>query len=220
MQEKENTGVELSDAAENEQIIEDTSPEPTKGSKEYNFNKMRKTVDELKTDLDREKEEKEELKNELSKIQNNFRRAFVGEEKSEDDSDDEILTKRDFKQLMEKQRLQQEIDSIPSQFPDYFEAIKFVEPMIKDNPALADAIQSSRNPRLTAYQLVKNSYAYRSQTQKHDPQLVEENLSKPIPSEAIASGSGFDGSNNRPMTLSEKAEVWKMAQQYARTARA
>ena len=91
--------------------------------------------------------------------------------------------------------------------------------MIKDNPALADAIQSSRNPRLTAYQLVKNSYAYRSQTQKHDPQLVEENLSKPIPSEAIASGSGFDGSN-RPMTLSEKAEVWKMAQQYAGTASA
>jgi len=183
---------------------------------EYNFREMRRTVDELKNSLENERKEKEEIKHQFESLKTGFKRVFEPE-KSEDSSGDELLTVAELERRLNKQKIQQEIEETPRLYPDYYEVIKFVEPLVKENPALLDAIQNSKNPRLAAYQLVKNSYAYRSTMQKTDTKEIEKNLNKPIPSESISGGSGID-SEQRIMSLSEKAEVWKMAKMYARRA--
>ncbi|NBV41052.1 hypothetical protein EBR77_04370 [bacterium] len=183
---------------------------------EYNFREMRRTVDELKNHLELEKREKEEIKKQLDTFKSGFKKVFEPEQ-NEDSSGDELMTVAEFEKRLQKQKLQQEIEDVPKAYPDYYDVVKFVEPLVKENPALLDAIQNSRNPRLAAYQLVKNSYAYKSATQKADSKEIEKNLSKPIPSESISGGSGIDASP-RSMSLAEKAEVWKMARMYARGA--
>lgn len=183
---------------------------------EYNFKEMRRKFDELNGRLEVEKRDKEELKRQLEQIQTGVKRAFLPNEE-ESQKSDELLTVGELEKRLQKQKEQDEIEATPRLYPDYYEVVKFVEPLVKENPALLDAIQNSRNPRLAAYQLVKNSYAYRSTVQKQDAKEVEKNLSKPIPSEAIAGGSGID-TNNGTMSLAEKAEVWKTARRYARGA--
>jgi len=210
---EENAGVEDVKVAVDKEELHQSEEKAQAKSPEYNFSEMRRGFNELKGQLEAERLEKEEIKRQLEAFKTGFKKAFEPEQ-PQDDSDDQLLTVAEFEKRLQKQKLQQEIDEVPQRYADYYDVVKFVEPLVKDNPALLDAIQNSRNPRLAAYQLVKNSYAYKAATQKQDANEVEKNLNKPIPSEAIAGGSGFE-SSNRPMSLSEKADVWKMARMYA-----
>ena len=206
---------EASETTQNQE--QGDSPKPK--SPEYNFREMRKNFDEIKGQLEAEKREKEEIRRQLDSFKTGFKKVFEPESdhsESNSSNGDELLTVGEFEKRLQKQKLQQEIEDVPKVYGDYYDVVKFVEPMIKENPALLDAIQNSRNPRLTAYQLVKNSYAYKSTVLKQDSKEIEKNLSKPIPSEAISGGGGIDTSN-RAMSLAEKAEVWKMARKYARS---
>ena len=218
MQEKE--GVKEQLATDQELHQPDVEKEADGNEKpktaEYNFKEMRRNFDNLNSQLEAERKDKEELKRQLDHIQTGVKKAFLPE-KEEPQNSDELLTIGELEKRLQKQKDQDEIEAVPRLYADYYEVVKFVEPLVKENPALLDAIQKSRNPRLAAYQLVKNSYAYRSTVQKQDAKEVERNLEKPIPSEAIAGGSGIDTSD-RPLSLAEKAEVWKTAKRYARGA--
>ena len=223
MQSEEND-VSIGDVADNNQLHQsengseaNQSNETLKKTPEINFREMRRNFDELKGQLEAEKREKDEIRRQLDNFKNGFKKVFEPDAEQNDTSGDELMTVSEFEKRLQKQKLQQEIEDVPKVYSDYYETIKFVEPLVKENPALLDAIQNSRNPRLAAYQLVKNSYAYKSTIQKQDVKEIEKNMSKPIPSEAIAGGSGMD-SDSRAMSLSEKAEVWKMARKYSRGA--
>ncbi len=212
----ETESVEQLAPVEQHQPGETQATDPKVSDKEFNFREMRRNFDELKGRLGEKDQAINELKNELSSFKTKVKTAFDVDTKEEYSDDDEPLTVGEFKKRDAEQKRMREIEDTPRAYPDYAEVIKFAEPMLKENPALIDAIEKARNPRLAAYQLVKSSHAYRSATAKSgDAQEIEANLQKPKPSEAVASGSAPDLSN-RTMSLQEKAEVWKMAQRYAR----
>lgn len=184
--------------------------------KEINFREMRRNFDELNKKLGEKDHVINELKSELSSFKTKVKTAFDVDTREEYSDDDEPLTVGEFKKREAEQQRLREIEDTPRMFSDYAEVIKFAEPMLKENPALIEAIEKARNPRLAAYQLVKSSYAYRAAVAKNsDAKEIEANLQKPKPSEAVAAAGTPDFSNNR-MSLQEKAEVWKMAQRYAR----
>jgi hypothetical protein len=213
----------MSDEKSVEQLatVEQHQPEASNqgqpsSDKEMNFREMRRNFDELSKRLGDKDHVINELKSELSSFKSKVKTAFDIEPKEEYSDDDEPLTVGEFKKRDAEQQRMREIEDTPRMFSDYAEVIKFAEPMLKENPALIDAIEKARNPRLAAYQLVKSSHAYRSATAKNeDAKSVEQNLSKPKPSEAIVGGHSPDMSE-RKMSLQEKAETWKMAQRYAR----
>lgn len=204
MSDDENEAVEQLAPAE-QNIPEAPQADASQTDKDHNFRLMRQRYDELKR-------ENEELKRRKAD-----EHAVNREVDADEYSDDDIPTFGDVKKELSKIKKQYELDSVPLRYPDYYEVIKFVEPMIKDNPALVQAIENSPNPRETAYQFVKSSYAYNSAKGKNDTKKIEENLKKPLSSEAVFGGATAD-SSNRPMTLEEKAEVYRMAQQFARRA--
>ena len=184
--------------------------------KEINFREMRRNFDELSKRLGEKDQVINELKSELSSFKTKVKTAFDIEQKEEYSDDDEPMTIGDFKKREAEQARMREIEETPRMFADYAEVIKFAEPMLKENPALIDAIEKARNPRLAAYQLVKSSHAYRAAMAKsEDAREIETNLQKAKPSEAVAGASSSDFSSSK-MSLQEKAEVWKMAQRYAR----
>lgn len=194
----------------------ESSAEQQPSDKEINFREMRRNFDDLSKRLGDKDQVINELKHELSSFKTKVKTAFDVDTKDEYSDDDEPLTVGEFKKREVEQQRMREIEDTPRMYSDYAEVIKFAEPMLKENPALIDAIEKARNPRLAAYQLVKSSHAYRSATMKSsDAKEIEENLQKPRPSEAVAAASAPDLSN-RQMSLKEKAEVWKMSQRYAR----
>jgi hypothetical protein len=213
----------MSESVEQLATVEQHQPDATPESqgqqpsdKEINFREMRRNFEELKSKLGEKDQVIQSMKSELENFKTKVKTAFDVQPKEEYSDEDEPLTIGEFKKQQAQLKRQQEIEETPQKFPDYYEVIKFAEPMLKENPALIEAIEKASNPRLAAYQLVKSSYAYRSATEKNsDAKDIEENLSKPKPSEALAGGQAPDLSNRR-MSLSEKAEVWKMAQRYAR----
>ena len=211
----DNQGVEQPATVEQRQT-EESSAGQQLSDKEMNFREMRRNFDDLNKRLGDKDQEINGLKSELSSFKTKVKTAFDIEPKEEYSDDDEPLTVGDFKRRDAEQQRMREIEDTPRMYSDYAEVIKFAEPMLKENPALIDAIEKARNPRLAAYQLVKSSHAYRSATAKStDAREIEENLQKPRPSEAVTGGSANDLSNKQ-MSLKEKAEVWKMSQRYAR----
>lgn len=188
-----------------------TEQEPDQNSdKEINFRQMRQSYETLH-------QENEALKKQNAEFMSKVSQAFSPTTSEEEDLDD-LSTKGDVKREIEKLKRQYEIDAVPLRYADYYEVIKFVEPMIKDNPALAAAIENSPNPRDTAYQLVKSSHAYNSGRGANKAQKIQENLSKPVSSEANLSGTGM-ADYFTPMTLEEKADVHRKSQMYARGVR-
>jgi len=212
----DNQGVEQPATVEQRQT-EASPAEQQLSDKEMNFREMRRNFDDLSKRLGDKDHVINELKSELSSFKTKVKTAFDIEPKEEYSDDDEPLTVGDFKKREAEQQRMREIEDTPRIYSDYAEVIKFAEPMLKENPALIEAIEKARNPRLAAYQLVKSSYAYRAATQKSvDAHQIEENLQKPRPSEALSGGSSPDTSSNRRMTLQEKAEIWKTTQRYSR----
>jgi NAD-dependent SIR2 family protein deacetylase len=196
---------------------EEVSQEQKLSDKEINFREMRRNFDELNKKLSEKDHVISSLKGELDSFKTKVKTAFDIDRREEYSDDDEPLTVGEFKKREAEQTRMREIEDTPKQYADYYDVIKFAEPMLKENPALIEAIEKARNPRLAAYQMVKSSYAYRAATQKSaDAQEIAENLQKPKPSEALSGGSSPDLGGSRRMTLQEKAEVWKMSQRYAR----
>ncbi len=142
-------------------------------------------------------------------------------------SEDDIVTVADMKkyaakiakktaqELYEDRRRQQEIESTPSRYSDYHDVIQYVEPLVKQNPALYAAIENSPNPRETAYQMAK-MYLASQKGGEVNARKIEENLSKPRVSDSIGSNTSFDAaSSRRDLNLSDRAKIWEQAQKYA-----
>lgn len=207
------------EAVEQLATVEQHSPEAKEeskaDSKEINFREMRRGFDELKSKLGEKDKVIDELKDQLSSFKTKVQTAFNPTEEEYSD-EDEPMTVGEYKKREAELTRQRDIEDTPKLFADYYDVIKYAEPMLKENPALIDAIEKARNPRLAAYQLVKSSHAYRLATAKgEDAKEIEKNLAKPKTSESLGGASSAD-LTPRKMSLSEKAEVWKMAQRYAR----
>lgn len=106
-----------------------------------------------------------------------------------------------------------------SQFSDFHSVVsdENIKKLEREHPAIAEGISKSSNPYKGAYDVIKAFYS-KGYEESAAAKAVEENLSKPksVHSQGykgpLAEASRFESNN---MTPDKRAEVWKLAQQYA-----
>lgn len=126
------------------------------------------------------------------------------------------VAKKTARQIYEERAKEQEFASTPSKYSDYNDVIQYVEPLIKQNPALLGAIQNAPNPREAAYHIAKMYVATQNTSSQENAKKIEENLSKPKTSDTLANSSGFDPAHRSGvLSLEEKSKIWEQAQKYA-----
>lgn len=130
------------------------------------------------------------------------------------------LAKKEAEEVYKSTRKQMEYEEVPSKYSDFQDVIKYVDDYVAENPAALDAIKTSTNPRLTAYQMVKSWYKYREdakyKAQSQDAKKIKENLSKPASMQGNYASAPLNEINSyTKMTSQRAAEVRKLAEEYA-----
>ena len=173
------------------------------------------------------KEQRSKIDN-LERELNQFRhpRQEVQEDPLDSLSEDDVVTVADMKkyaakvakqtaqEMYDQRSLAKEIESTPTRYADYYDVIKYVEPLVKENPALMGAIEKAPNPREAAYQMAKMYLKTQNSGQKV-AQKIEENLSKPKTSDSLGISQGIQGERKKDLSLEDRAKIWEQAQSYA-----
>jgi hypothetical protein len=198
--------------------VQKEQQEPRPGSEAHNWKEVREKLqkqEEVIAELNRKLESKQKPKSEED--------PFSGY------SEDDLLTVAESKKIVshvarqvasevvEERTRKQAIEQVPTQFSDYDDVIKLVDEYVKENPSAYSAIESSPNPRLTAYQLVKSSQLYhKKMTNAENVQKVLDNSSKPGSSQSVGSTSPLsDIGRYERMTPDRAAHIRKQASEYA-----
>lgn len=178
-------------------------------SQEVNWQQARETMAQQKQQLDELAQQNQLLQQQQAMIQANAMQQAPQNVQSADPlqsmSDDDVLTGADFKKAiagqvsqfqsaLDKQSQQVKQMAMQSQYPDYQEVVGYTLRNANNDPALAQAIASSSDPQLLAYQLGKANPEYQQaqQAKKHsaDAQRIVENSQKPSAVSTAATGSG------------------------------
>lgn len=130
----------------------------------------------------------------------------------------EQTAKKVVMEYAQQQQLVQDESRMRSKYEDFdFVIENYAVPMIKNDPALAYKIQTSKNPAETAYKLAKLSDEYEEMQTKQQvspkAEKVIRNSSRPV--------SGQAASNSLKTQADEFAklspqEIWSMSQKFAR----
>lgn len=123
-------------------------------------------------------------------------------------------------EYMQQQNLNNDEQRMRAKCEDYDYVIEnFAVPLIKNDPALAHKIQTSKNPAETAYKLGKLADNYQEkEVAKQNTQKVEKilkNSSRPTSGNSL--GTPLKGQADQVMKMSPQ-QVWEMSQKYARGA--
>jgi len=199
---KEDTGV-------TEEHVADAQPQGQKESlppaqdvqpddQEINWKQANETMAEQKKKLEALEQQNQLLQQQQALIQANAMQQTTPVAQPVDPmaqlSDDDILTGADFKKAIESQRkefkkaIQEQQNAIQqmatrSQYPDYEEVVGYTLRQAQNDPNLANAIASSSNPQLLAYQLGKANPEYtqakQAKKQSAQAQRIVENAQKP-----------------------------------------
>lgn len=178
-----------------------------------NFANLRKAKETLEQENDQLKRTLEEIQRRLSPKQP----ETEPDDGLSDLADDDILTaaqarklaEKTAKKVLEETRKAQEKQMYPqtakSKYPDMDEVLtqENLKEFEQNNPVMAQVIYEAGqmgkiNPYEAAYQAIKNSPQYQSKSAKKavekDSKTLQENLSKPVSSNAIGKG-GLSGAN-------------------------
>lgn len=184
-------------------------------SEDPNWKEVRSFVKELRS-------ENEYLKKEISQLKHPVKQE---EDPFDSLSEDDVVTVADMKryankvakqtaqELYEKRSVQQEIEATPSKYSDYYDVIQYVEPLVKENPALMGAIEKAPNPREAAYRMAKMYLKSRDSNQV-SAKKIEENLAKPKTSDSLSVGQSIS-SSQKSLSLDERAKIWQQSQDFA-----
>lgn len=125
------------------------------------------------------------------------------------------VAKQTAQEIFEQKSLQQQFDSTPNKYSDYFDVMKYVEPLIKENPVLLHSIENSPNPREAAYAIAK-MYMKASNPGQASAKKIEQNLSKPKSADSLSLGSGISSElGHRELSLEERTKMFEESQRYA-----
>lgn len=177
-------------APESQEVGEEqrASQEPQKGSPEYNFREMRKT-------LELQQRQIRELESALShKAQDSYQ-----DEEQELAGDDfltvkqaEKLALRKAQELIQQREIATLEDRTRLKFKDYDEVVteENVKQLIEDDRELAHALHNSPNPYATAYKLIKKSSFYKgaeemSKKRTSDAERIAKNTQKPASANSV-----------------------------------
>jgi hypothetical protein len=185
--------------------------EPKEGSKEYNFARLREKNELLER-------QNQEMMGALRQIQDSLKAKEPPPVQEVDElaslGDDDIITKKQAfkaaermaKKIVQESLAIQEKQSLPhrtrQQFNDFDEVLtdENIKEFEKSNPVLAGACTRADNPWQAAYEAIKMSPIYqdrkaRKQMEK-DSKKIDENISKPISSNAIGKPGALANANS------------------------
>ena len=174
-------------------------------SQEMNWQAAQQTMAEQKQALEQLKQQNQTYQQQLGVFQNymNQQQASASQSSPLDSiSDDDVITggemkramqsmlsekERVFQEQMEAQKSQLAVMNLRSQYPDYENVVGNTLKMAENNPELAEAIRTSSNPALLAYQLGKAT-APQANQQAAQAQRIVENSQKPGSATHAATG--------------------------------
>jgi len=132
----------------------------------------------------------------------------------------EAAAKRVVQEYAQQQTVQQDEQRARSKYEDYDYVLEnYAIPIIKNDPALAYKVQTSKNPAETAYKLGKLSDNYEESMNKQQTspkaEKILKNSQRPVSGNAV--GSPLKTQTDSFAKLS-KEEIWSQSQKFARGA--
>jgi len=187
----------------------ETTHEPS--NQEINWQKANETMSEQKRRLEQLEQQNQTYQQQLGVFQNYMTQmqqqpAQSARSPLDNLAEDDVVTggevkavlqnvisqqEQSFQQKVAQYEQQMQIMQMKSQFPDYENVVRETVKMAEQNPALAEAIRTSSNPGLLAYQIGRNANAGAAQPsqQVEEARRMVENAQKPG-SLAGATGGG------------------------------
>lgn len=182
-------------------------PQPAEDNQSINWSAAQETMAQQKQQLEAEKMRSEMLEQQINVFQSymNQPKEQAQPEPSPLDSisNDDVLTGAEFKSALEgvlsqKERQYQEqmkqtqqqmaVMNMRAQHSDYDDAVSSAMEMAKTNPELAQALSTSSNPQLLAYQLGRGSIQQPQASQVEAAHRMVENAQKPAPASSATTG--------------------------------
>ena len=126
--------------------------------------------------------------------------------------------KKIVQEYSQQQRMEMGEQQARGKYQDYDYVIEnFAVPLIKNDPALAYKVQTSKNPAETAYKLGKLSDGY-EEAVKEAPtspraEKILKNSSRPVSGNAL--GNSLKSQADKFSSMKPGREVWELSQQYA-----
>jgi hypothetical protein len=132
----------------------------------------------------------------------------------------EVMAKKYVQEYAQQQTLANDEQRARDKYDDYDYVLEtYAIPLIKNDPALAYKIQSSKNPAMTAYKLGKLSDDYEESMTKQatspKAEKILKNSQRPVSGNAIGSPLKTQADSFSKMS---KDEVWAQSQKFARQA--
>ena len=132
----------------------------------------------------------------------------------------EGAAKKYVQEFVQQQTIQNDESRMRSKYEDYDYVIEnFALPQIKNDPALAHKVQSSKNPAEIAYKLGKLSESYEESNMKQPTspraEKILKNSNRPLSGNAVGNPLKTQADQFSKM---KPNEVWEMSQKYARGA--
>lgn len=191
----------INDAGVNETVAE--SSEQSASNQEINWKQAQEALAEQKRAMDELKQQNMTYQQQLQVFQNYMNQQQAPKEPDDSFGDEDLLTGADLKKALKKTMSAKEKElqgtlsemqakiklyEMRSRYSDYDEVVKNTLNLAKQDPALAEAIQTSSNPHLLAYQLGRGATGDKSKASVEAQKIVE-NAQKPGSLSAASAGS-------------------------------
>ena len=201
-------------------------PEAQQSSQEINWQKANETMAEQKRRLEELEQRNQTYQQQLGVFQNymsQMQQQSSQQSQSPLDriSEDDVITGGEFKAALQsmmqekeqsfQQKLaqyeqQMSVMQMKAQYPDYDNVVRETVKMAEQNPALAEAIRSSSNPHLLAYQLGKanTGNSAMASRQVEEARRMVENSQKPGSLAGATGGGGALSKADFIMNMSDQ----------------
>lgn len=217
--ESENQQQEIVQADPKEEVIEKSKTEINWEAAQNVLRLQKQQIEELTARLNAQKPSEPEEHDDLADLEPS---DYVTVEKAQKLAEKKAraAAKQIVGEYMQQQNLTNDEARMRTKCPDYDYVIEnFAVPLIKNDPALAYKIQTSRNPAETAYRLGKLADNYEEPMKtKENTQKAEKiikNSSRPVSGNSL--GAPLKGQADEVLKMSPK-DIWEQSQKYARGA--
>jgi len=197
------------------------SHQPQKGSKEYNFRELEKSLQE-------ERQHRIRLESYVNSIQQQMQQPHQEEPEEDDSSADEYISRkqaeaiasRKAKELLQQQEVASLEDRTRLKYRDYDDVVtdNNIKELIEDDRELVEFLKSSPNPYATAYKLIKKSAFYQGKGIKNNREVEKmiKNQQKPVSSNTVATRPLAGASNFASMSQADRNDLYQEMMEAAR----
>jgi hypothetical protein len=184
---------------------------------------QKQRIDELEARVSQTQKPKEEEQDEFKDLDpEDYLKVSTAKElaKKLAKKEAEITAKRVVQEYAQQQQIVHDEQRMRDKHEDFDYIIEnYAIPMIKNDPALAYKIQTSKNPAEIAYKLAKISDEYEANNMKQPvsakAEKILKNASRPVSSNSVNSSLKTQVDDFSKM---DKGQIWEMSQKFAKSA--